>query len=231
MTFNGQRNNDVYLLEGRSKSPYHPVNREITRIGKRHRLRKTRKDLLPISQPIGFVASEDQAKIDTIERLTDWLITEDWGILSFDDEPGRSYEAVLQNGIDDFEKMVSLRQGTLNFIAKSTLGSNKTINVTTTSQQHEITGQTKTPWTIEVLFEENTNRFEFWAGDIYLHLNYQFIAGDRLTIHYTGREVWLRDRDLRTAVSMSSHFEELQPRLVSMRASHECEIKYTERFY
>lgn len=231
MTFNGQRNNDIYLLRGRSKSPFHPRIRTITRIGKQIRLKKTEREPLEILQPIGFEVKDDKNQIEIIESLTNWLITDDWGILSFDDEPGRSYEAILQNGIEDFEKMVSLRQGTLNFVAKTTLGKEKSINITTTSQTHTITGQESTPWSIDVTFDTNTNRFEFWAGDIYLQLNYEFIAGDKLTIKYTGREVWLRDVDLRKAVSMSSHFEELKPGAVSMRASHPCTVKYTERYY
>lgn len=231
MSFNLVRNNNIYLLRGRTKSPYHPIERTITKTGKTYRLRKTERGLLEIEQPIGFKAKTDLSQIEIVDSLTNWLITDDWALLQFDDEPGRRYEALLQSNMADFEKIAWLRRGTLQFIAKSTLGKSKQINVTTTSKKHQITGQTETPWTVEVSFKANTNKFELWAGDIYLLLNYSFIAGDKLVVNYVGREVFLNGNDLRKAVSMSSHFKELKPGTVEVKASVPCTIKYDERYY
>lgn len=229
MEFNGARN-DIFIVDvnGRQKSPFHPRINDI----RRFRLKKSEKDLLEITQPITFKALNHEEKMEKIRLLGDWLIHKDWKTLSFDDEPGRCYLVIL-NGMDDFsrENNSFLWKGSLSFTAKATLGEEKTLSVSTTSQQHQITGQESTPWSIEVNFTENTNRYEFWAGDIYLQLNYEFIEGDHLTINYTGREVWLRDMDLRTSVSMSSNFEELKPGTTSFRASHNCTVKYTERYY
>lgn len=215
-------------VNGRQKSPFHPRLNDIQRF----RLRKSERELLEINQPITFKAMNNQEKMDKIRLLGDWLIYKEWKQLSFDDEPGQYYNAVF-NGMSDFSRKGNspIFEGTLQFVAKETLGESKSINATTTATNHEITGQTETPWSIEVNFKANTNKFELWAGDIYLQLNYSFIQGDKLIINYVGREVFLNGKDLRKAVSMSSHFEELKPGIVSVRASHEAVLKYDERYY
>lgn len=229
MEFNGVRN-DMFIVDvnAREKSPFQPRALEFSRL----RLRKTEKELLEISQPVTFKAFDNQEKVNKIKQLGDWLISDGWGSLSFDDEPGRYYSAIF-NGADSPERIGNSPMWTVNlhFIANATLGETKQISVTTTDSEHTITGQESTPWSIEVLFKENTSRFEAWFSDNYLQLNYDFVEGDRLTINYTGREVWLRDVDLRKAVSMTSNFAELKPGMVSMRASHPCTLKYTERYY
>ena len=231
MTFNGIRKPHIYLLEGRQKAPFAPISRNITSTRKSHRLKDSKHELLPISQPIGYIASDDVRALEIKDELAEWLITKDVAPLQFDDEPGRTYWAVVQNSIDDLSRLAYTRQGTIQFLCFYTTGATKSIEVTTTTAIHTVTGLTETPWTIEVNFTVDTSRFEFWAGDIYLQLNYEFVEGDKLTINYTGREVWLRDIDLRKAVSISSRFEELKPGTVSVRTSHAAKLIYDERYY
>src|SRR5690606_18470152 len=45
-----------------------------------------------------------------------WLVTDEPAPLQFDDEPGRTYYAVVQNTLDDFEKFAELRRGTIQFL-------------------------------------------------------------------------------------------------------------------
>lgn len=234
MTFNGQRNDDIYLVEGREKSPFRGLNRDISRIGKYHRLRKTEKELLPIIQPIGFKSKGDEHQLEVIERLTDWLITDDWAILSFDDEPGRSYLAVLENDMSDFERMARtpLRQGTLEFTAKATLGEQKTITLGTSSKYHKITGQESTPWTSKTIFKKSADHF-FIKGAYgrNVTLNYEFVEGDVLEIDYDTRDVFLNGDDLAVAVSLQTDWFELPVGSVNLYASHETELTYSERYY
>lgn len=108
----------------------------------------------------------------------------------------------------------------------------KTINVTTTNTSHTITGQDETPLTIEVVFSEPTETFELTTDKgLYLLLGYEFIEGDRLTIKYEGREVWLNGRDLRHAIRLASNYELLSPGELTVKASHACTLKYDERYY
>lgn len=232
MTFNNQRLNDIYLLEGRSKSPFHGINRNISRVGKHHRLKKTEKELLPISQPIGFVSKKDQTQVEIIERLTNWLITDRWATLSFDDEPGRSYLAILQNEMADFERMAWLRQGTLNFVAKATLGEQKTLTVGTESEYHTITGQEPTPWTAKVKFGIDANQYVLkGAYGRNITLNYDFIKGDVLEIDYDKRRVKLNGNNIATAVDLRTEWFELEPGEMRLETSHETEVTYYERYY
>lgn len=232
MTFNGERFDQLYLLKGRSKSPFHPLTREIISKNGRQRLKKTERGLLEISQPIGFVAKEDQKQMDIIEHLTNWLITEDWGILSFDDEPGRRYVAVIQNDMDDFEKIAWLREGTLSFVAKSTLGADKTLNIGTEFADHTITGQVPAPWTSRTRFAvpQSSYTLETNKGGKII-LNYDFIAGDVLEIYYETRDVFLNGKDLAVSIALETAWFELEPGEIKLRASHETEMKYTERYY
>ncbi|PWA08664.1 hypothetical protein DCC39_14595 [Pueribacillus theae] len=232
MTFNGMRNEDIYLLRGRSKSPFHPLNREIVSRNGRHRLKNTERGLLEISQPIGFVAKEDVTQMQVIESLTNWLITKDWGLLEFDDEPGRTYTALLQNGMEDFEKISWLREGTLSFIAKETIGPSHTISIGSFFQTFLINGQTETPWTSQTRFTVPQSQYVLETDTLgKIILNYDFIAGDILTIDYDRREVRLNGKDLAVAVSLETVWFNLKAGYVKLKASHATEMTYTERYY
>lgn len=231
MTFNGIRKPHIYLLEGREKAPFHPISRNVVSTRKGYRLKDSKRELLLINQPIGYLFNDNVDALRIKDELASWLVTKDIASLQFDDEPGRTYWVVVQNSIDNLRRFAFTRQGTIQFLCFYTTGESKSINVATTAQTHTITGQVETPWTVEVTFTANTNRFELWAGDTYLQLNYNFIAGDKLTVSYEGRKVFLNGNDLRKAVSMSSHYEELKPGTNSFRATHNCVLKYDERYY
>ena len=168
----------------------------------------------------------------TSEDLANWLLTDSVEELIFDDEKNRKYMAIVDGSFEP-DEIVSHGYGVVKFLVPESAkrGASKSLNLSTTSANHTITGQTETPWTVEVTFTESANRFELWAGDIYLQLNYSFIEGDKLVIEYTGRKVTLNGNDLRKAVSMSCHFEEMKPGIVSVRASHTAVLKYDERYY
>lgn len=118
MTFNHTRKPWLYLIKGRRKSPFAPLRRNLVYVRGRPGalLESTDVDVLPIEQPIGFKVQDVEHELQIIDELKRWLITKDPVPLEFDDEPGRTYFAVIQNSIEDFEKMVSLRQGTLQFL-------------------------------------------------------------------------------------------------------------------
>lgn len=232
LSFNGVRNDSIYLLRGRTKSPFHPIQREIVNTNGRHRLKKTERGLLEINQPIGFVAKEDQTQIEIIEQLTSWLITNDWAMLSFDDEPGRRYEALLQNDMSDFEKISWLREGTLQFIAKDTFGADKMINVGPNFSSHIITGQTETPWNSRTRFSVPQSSFTIETNKgCKIILTYDFIAGDVLEIDYDKRDVRLNGKNLAVSIALETVWKELEPGQVQIKASHPTELVFSERYY
>lgn len=232
LEFKSIRKPYIYLLEGRRMASFSPLQRNIVKAGNDFRIKKTDKGLLEISQPIGYIVKDDADALRIKDEIAAWLVTKDWARLSFDNEPGRSYLAVVQNSIDDFDRFVDQRSGTIQFIAKATLGEEKTIPVTTTRTMHTITGQDNTPWIVEVTFTEATSIFELQASNgLYLLLQYEFIEGDRLTIKYEGREVLLNGNDLRRAVRLKTNYELLEPGMIGVSGSHACEIFYNERYY
>lgn len=230
MTFDGKRNDDIYLLRGRTKSPYHGLDRNISQIGGNVKLQGTKIKLLPINQPIGFKSDTQSRQMDIIGNLTEWLITDDWSILSFDDEPGRKYEALLVNDMSDFEKIATLRQGTLEFIARSTLGLEKTL-IISSEKQHEITGQTETPWQSKTVFNASTSQYKLSSKTGELTLNFDFVKGDVLRINYETRSITLNGVNIDVGLSLNSEWFELEPGYMTLSASHETEIYYTERFH
>ncbi|MFD1385726.1 distal tail protein Dit [Oceanobacillus sp. M60] len=109
----------------------------------------------------------------------------------------------------------------------------KTIDVTTANTTHNVTGQDSAPWEINLTLAQDTNKFELETNSgLYILLGYEFIEGDRVTIKYEGREVWLNDdRDLRFAIRLASNYELLEPGPLVVKASHACQLKYDERLY
>lgn len=229
MEFNGKRNERIIVnTKERKKSPYAGLNRDITN----RRVRKTETDLLDIEQPISFVAKDDERKISMIRQLTNWLITKDWSILSFDDEPGQSYEAILISDMSDFARESWLWFGTLRFVARATLGQTHNLTIQTQPTPATITGQEKTPWKIRTVFEVPQERFTLETSNgLYILLNYNFIAGDVLEVDYLSRSATLNGKNLDTAISIKSVFKELEPGQIEFVASHKSTVSYTERYY
>lgn len=77
---------------------------------------------LLINQPVGFLVNDDEHALQLKDELADWLVTDEPVELQFDDEPGRTYYAVVQNTLEDFEKMAALRQGTIQFLCLDPYG-------------------------------------------------------------------------------------------------------------
>lgn len=229
MTFNGIRKPFVKVLE-RGRPYWAPRNNDIVSNRGKHRIRKIDTEPVPISVTLLIDGDSKEDLLNKAEEVAAWLNTEKEAPLIFDDRPNRAHWSLLNGSVDE-EEIVSFSRASLEFISLYKTGASKRINATTTATNHEITGQTETPWTVEVNFKANTNKFELWAGDIYLQLNYSFIQGDKLIVNYVGREVFLNGKDLRKAVSMSSHFKELRPGTVEIKASVPCTIKYDERYY
>lgn len=230
MTFNNTRNTNFFLLEGREKAPFAPLNRTIVSYGGDHRLKKTEKGLLSISQPIGFIVDDDELQLK--DSLSSWLITKDWAPLQFDDEPDRTYMALVQNTLEDFEKFVDQRSGTVQFVAKDELGDNKSETINTTNTTIQVSGQEKSPWTTQTTFGADADQFILEANTgLYVQLDYNFIQGDLLKIDYKYRKVTLNGKLLMTPISLQTNWLPLQPGYMQMRASHETEISYHERYY
>ncbi|SNZ14550.1 putative phage tail component, N-terminal domain-containing protein [Terribacillus aidingensis] len=230
--FNNRRSDNIYMLRGRSKSPFSPLEREVVKYSGGHRLKKTTRGLIEINQPVGFKVKNDEEQMQIVKWMTDWLITESWCPLKFDDEPGKVYPAVLQNDMNDFEKMATLRQGTLSFTALYAAGKEIELNLLPDRRSYFITGQRETDWTSKTTFEAPTSKYIIEeAGGGRIVLNYNFIAGDVLTIDYHKRKVLLNGENLATAIALSTVWFPLHPGTMTINATENTIMTYVERFH
>lgn len=244
ISFNNQRNSNIKLVQGRAKAPFSPLDRDIVRYPGGFRLTKTERGLLEIEQPFIYEVKNDiprefiiqgendRIALDIRDSLTDWLITDDWSPLQFDDEPGRTYIAVVQNTIDDFERFGDLRSGTIQFVAKEVIGETYELNILQEYRTFTISGQTETPWTSKTIFEEASDQFTLETNQgSKIILDYNFIAGDVLEIDYFKRKVTLNGKNLAVAVSLSTVWKKIKPGAIDIKASRETTLTYSERYY
>lgn len=118
LKFNGETKEWLYVVEGREKAPFPAIKREIMDIPGMDGAHLTGTQLEPliISQPVGFKVKSDADELSLKDELASWLYTQKPKPLVLPTEPDRTYYAVVQNTLDDFERMATLRQGTIEFL-------------------------------------------------------------------------------------------------------------------
>ncbi|WP_054859140.1 distal tail protein Dit [Gracilibacillus sp. JCM 18860] len=141
ITFNGIRKDWLYIERGRKNPPFAARRRNLLTVPgyPGGYLRSTEIQPLPIEQPVGFRIKDDADALAKKDELAEWLLTEKPVPLEFDDEPGRIYYAVVQNTLDDFEKMAVLRSGTIQFLCPDPYAYGPEIQFTAPSDYFSIT--------------------------------------------------------------------------------------------
>lgn len=117
ITFNGITKPYLYKLKGDKRPFFAPVTRKMTTVpGKPGgQLMHSQTDILRIPVPIGIVNITDNFQ-QIKDEMASWLLTDEPAPLTFSDEPDRIYYALVENSIDDFEKIASIGSGTLYFV-------------------------------------------------------------------------------------------------------------------
>lgn len=234
LTFNGKRNNRIYLLEGRRKPPFAPRQHNLLTGKYISRVQQTRTAPLTIQQPVGFVVKDNQDALVIRDVLASWLITDEPVALSFDDEPGRTYFALVDNTIEDFERFSVIRRGTIQFLCPDGhgYGLTKTINVGTGYATHNVTGQVPSTWSSRTVFSSETVNYtlENDRGGKVL-LNYTFGANDVLEINYEKRLIKLNGVARMPLLSLDSNWFKLLPGTNRLRASQTTVVTYRETYY
>ncbi|KZB89942.1 hypothetical protein A2U94_18825 [Bacillus sp. VT 712] len=117
MMFNGERKPYLKVLKGRERPAWAPLKRNLLTVPNRPGAlpKSTDVEPRPLAVPI-VIKGVDLADLQKIkEDLAAWLVTDEPCPLIFDDEPDRIYYAYVDQSID-FEEIVKLGMGTLNFI-------------------------------------------------------------------------------------------------------------------
>ncbi|MCI0767422.1 phage tail family protein [Bacillus sp. TL12] len=130
-TFNDIRKDYIFTLLGFSRPSWAPIKRDILKVAHRPGgyLLNTTTEERRIDVPF-VIKAKNQSDLQKIkEDLANWLITDQPCELIFDDEPDRTYLAML-DGTSDLEELVYKGKGTLTFICPMPykLGAKQAIN-------------------------------------------------------------------------------------------------------
>jgi predicted phage tail component-like protein len=233
LTFRGIRK--PYLIVTHRKRTYWAPRRLVLKqLKKGARLNRIDTDFRVEEARVEVTALEGNLR-KTAEDLAGWLLSNKEEKLIFDDETDRHFLALV-DGSFDAEEIVSVGYGTIRFVCLNSdkLGLEKSITVTSEFVQSTITGQTETPWTTKTTFTVPQSQFVLESDKgLKIILNYNFIAGDVLTIDADKRDIYLNGRDLATALDIRSEWNkgELKVGSVQLKATQATELKYTERYY
>lgn len=197
LTFNGIRKDWLYLLQGREKPPFAPIDRRMISVPGMAGayLSSTNVRPLPINQPIGIVAKSDVEALQIKEELAEWLFTDEPVELQFDDEPGRTYYAIVQNTIEDFSRFAEFRTGTIQFLCLDpySYGSEQTIepNDDTFIIENKGTAEADPVFELEVL--EPTTFAMVSNGDEYMMIGRPYDVDETPVEKYPEVRRWRMD--------------------------------------
>jgi len=116
-SFRGQKRDYIIINQQRKRPAWAPIKRNILTVPNRpggyHK--STDVDIRTLEVPILFFKSEMMDIQKTKEDLAEWLITESVEELIFDDEPDRSYFAMIDGSLD-LDELIFKGEGVLTFI-------------------------------------------------------------------------------------------------------------------
>jgi predicted phage tail component-like protein len=232
-SFNGITKDYLYALEGSNRTPWAPVVRILQEVPNRpgaylKKKRNVSPRHLPI--PVAFKASNKGELQSLKENFASWLIHDEAKPLVFDDEPDRTYYAVV-DGSFDLNEFVNLGQGVIPFICPDPYkyGSEKTVNGTTVTNN----GTVETNPIITANFSTSSSEYKIeHPNGKYVRVIYNFVAGDVLEIDLTKRKVTINENLQMAAYDWRSQPFSLLPGGNSLTATGGAttSIKFRERW-
>jgi predicted phage tail component-like protein len=117
MTYRGIRKDYITVLRGRKRPPWTPIQRNILTVPgfPGGYLQNTEKGPRPLEVPVLIKANSFSDLQKLKEDLAAWLITDTPQELVFDDEPDRTYYAVVDGSLD-LDELVRWGQGVIRFL-------------------------------------------------------------------------------------------------------------------
>lgn len=178
-TFNGVRKNYLFVLLGFSRPAWAPIERDILKVPAKAGgyLLQTNTDVRTIKVPVVLKSSAATMQ-KTKEDLANWLVTDNPCELIFDDEPDRTYIAVI-DGEDSLEELIFRGKGELIFICPNPykLGAVQTKqfqNNVDGNLQADINnpGSVESNPVIDITVGAQSPFLDVWNGDDYFRLGY-----------------------------------------------------------
>ncbi|MDA2525517.1 phage tail family protein [Bacillus cereus] len=188
-TFNNQRRNYIIMPIGRKRPAWAPIKRNFLNIpgSPGAKLLNTEIEARRIDVPL-IVKGADIGDLQKVkEDLADWLVTKQECELIFDDEPDRTYLAVVDGSFDP-EELVNRGKGIVTFVATMPykLGKVKKHKfakegVTELTSSFENTGTEETPPRIEINVKQPATFLDVFFDESPENRNY-FRLGHPLTV-------------------------------------------------
>lgn len=197
LRFNSVKKDYIICERGKRRSAFAPIRRNLLTVPGMAGayLEGTETEVRIIEQPI-VINGKDRFDVRKLEEdLSDWLFTEQSAELIFDDEPDRTYYAVVDGSLD-IEDIVRFGKGTITFICPDPYkyGQKKSITpVTNLTAPVVISNQGKmeTPPNFKVTLKQQTTYLDIIGDQDYMRIGRpinieQFAVAEReLILHDT----------------------------------------------
>lgn len=237
-SFNGITKNYITVLRGSNRPAWAPIARVYREIPGGtgvylNKKRKTQHRPLPI--PVYFKA-ENIADLQKIkEEVAAWLIHDEPKPLIFDDEPDRTYYAVVDGGFD-IDEFVRIGSGVIPFVCPDPYkyGAEKTLTIGTSAIVNK--GPTETNPIITITFSKAASEFKITHNETgkWVRVIYNFIFGDRVVIDLEKRKITVNNTLKMTSYDWKSQPFKLLPGANTFSFSSSnvstATIKYRERW-
>lgn len=195
-TFNNQRRSYILMPRGRKRPAWAPIKRNFlyTQGYPGARLLSTEVEARQIDVPL-IIKAENIADLQKIkEDLANWLVTEQECELIFDDEPDRTYLALI-DGSFDAEELVNRGKGVVTFICPMPykLGPTRTVDFQTGASgltaNVQNKGSVESNPIIEVEVTKPSTFLDVWNGTNYFRIGYPLKA-DQVPVERNQRVLW-----------------------------------------
>ncbi len=219
LSFNGITKDYVQVVSGSNRKPWAPVERDYQEVPNRpgaymRKKRKTKPRPLPIPVLIKAKDIPDLQKLK--ENFAAWLVHDDPKPLILDDEPDRTYYAVVDGSFDP-DELVNFGQGVIPFICPDPYkyGSEKTVTLGTGSINNE--GTVESPLIFNVTFTAAASEYKITHQESggFIRVIWNFVAGDKLVIDLAKRKVIINDN-----VNMTAYYWRNRPFMLGPGANN-----------
>jgi predicted phage tail component-like protein len=239
-TFNNERRDYIAVLQGRKRPPWSPIKRSILAVPgvPGGFLQSTDIDVRTIEVPV-FIKGENLTHLQRLkEDLAAWLVTDRPAPLVFDDDPDRTYYAVVDDTVG-FDEIIKFGSGTIKFICPDpyVYGKEQTTNATVTTSGQSVnvsnTGSAKTYPVITATFFASAQEFKVSKENQFVRVIWNFVAGDVLIVDFSKRKVLINGNLAMTSIDLMSDFFALEKGdnvLQFTPSGYSVEITFQERW-
>ncbi|PEM73264.1 phage tail protein [Bacillus pseudomycoides] len=177
--FNGIKKDYLFILMGFNRSAWAPIERDILTTPGRPGgyLLQTNTKVRVIEVPVILKASSQDDLQKKKEDLADWLIQDEPKELIFDDEPDRTYMALL-DGETDLDELIFRGKGSIHFVCPMPykLGEVKTSGLSIVGSDLKAVipnkGTVESNPIVEIDVLNKSPFIDIWNGDDYFRLGY-----------------------------------------------------------